>query len=59
VPSVGGMSLDDATATVEGAGLTVGRVTGPGDGRVLASWPLETTEVDVGSSVDLIMRPGG
>jgi serine/threonine protein kinase/beta-lactam-binding protein with PASTA domain len=59
VPSVGGMSLDDATATVEGAGLTVGRVTGPDDGRVLASWPLETTEVDVGSSVDLIMRPGG
>jgi serine/threonine-protein kinase len=59
VPSVGGMSLDDATATVEGAGLTIGRVTGPDDGRVVASWPLETTEVDVGSSVDLIMRPDG
>ena len=59
VPSVSGMTLDEATDALEDAGLSVGRVQGPEGGRVFATWPFESSEVESGSSVDLIMRPGG
>jgi beta-lactam-binding protein with PASTA domain len=58
VPDVGGMRLDEATEAIEDAGLTVGDVHGPRDGRVLAAWPLEGSEVEGGTPVDLVMRPG-
>jgi serine/threonine-protein kinase len=57
VPTVGGMTLDEATQAIEGEGLSVGRVQGPDGGRVFLTWPLEGSEVEAGSSVDLIMRP--
>jgi serine/threonine-protein kinase len=57
VPTVGGMTLDEATEAIEGEGLSVGRVRGPDDGRVFLTWPLEGSEVGAGSSVDLMMRP--
>lgn len=57
VPDVEGQSLDDATATLEDEGLRVGGVDGPGDGVVAATVPLDDTEVDRGTAVDLIMRP--
>jgi serine/threonine-protein kinase len=59
VPAVSGMTLDEATDAIEGAGLAVGRVQGPEGGRVFATWPFESSEVESGSSVDIIMRPGG
>lgn len=58
VPDVNGMSLDDATEAIEDAGLSVGQVVGPNGGSVLATWPFEGQEVEIGSSVDLVMRPG-
>jgi eukaryotic-like serine/threonine-protein kinase len=57
VPTVGGMTLDEATEAIEDEGLSVGRVRGPDDGRVFLTWPLEGSEVGAGSSVDLMMRP--
>jgi beta-lactam-binding protein with PASTA domain/tRNA A-37 threonylcarbamoyl transferase component Bud32 len=57
VPTVGGMTLDEATQAIEGEGLSVGRVRGPDGGRVFLTWPLEGSEVGAGSSVDLMMRP--
>ncbi|MGH9110897.1 MAG: protein kinase domain-containing protein [Acidimicrobiales bacterium] len=57
VPVVEGQSLDDATAALEDEGLRVGRVVGPGDGVVAATVPLDNTEVDRDTAVDLIMRP--
>ena len=58
VPNVVGDSLEDATEALEDAGLQVGDVTGPREGRVLATWPFENMEVSEGSTVDLVMRPG-
>jgi eukaryotic-like serine/threonine-protein kinase len=58
VPNVNGMSLDDATEAFEDVGLSVGQVVGPNGGSVLATWPFEGQEVEIGSSVDLVMRPG-
>jgi serine/threonine-protein kinase len=57
VPNVSGMTLEEATDELEDEGLSVGSVQGPGDGRVFLTWPFEGSEVDGGSSVDLIMRP--
>jgi eukaryotic-like serine/threonine-protein kinase len=57
VPELRGDSLEDATAALEDVGLTVGQVTGPGDGRVLGTWPLEGSEVSSGTPVALMMRP--
>jgi len=57
VPELRGESLEDATEALEELGLTVGQVTGPGDGRVVASWPLEGSEVSSGTQVALVMRP--
>ena len=58
VPDLEGKSLDDATEAIEDAGLTVGSVIGPEGGRVMTSWPFEGTEVESGSTVDLVLRPG-
>ncbi len=58
VPDVEGEKLDDAIEAIEEAGLTVGSVIGPEGGRVMASWPFEGTEVEAGSTVDLVLRPG-
>ncbi len=58
VPDVNGMRLDEATDALEDAGLTVGDVHGPQDGRVLTAWPLEGSDVEGGTPVDLVMRPG-
>jgi eukaryotic-like serine/threonine-protein kinase len=57
VPELRGDSLEEATATLEEVGLTVGQVTGPGDGRVIGTWPLEGSEVTSGTPVALMMRP--
>jgi serine/threonine-protein kinase len=59
VPDLNGEKLNDATELIEEAGLTVGTVVGPDDGRVWATWPFEGTEVETGSTVDLVLRPGG
>jgi beta-lactam-binding protein with PASTA domain len=56
VPDVEGESLEDATAVLEDEGLSVGIVVGPGDGVVAATVPLDDTEVDLGTTVDLIMK---
>jgi serine/threonine-protein kinase len=56
VPDVEGENLEDATAVLEDEGLSVGSVDGPGDGVVAASVPLDDTEVDLGTTVDLIMK---
>ena len=58
VPELRGDSLEEATEELAERGLTVGEVTGPGDGRVLGSWPLEGSEVSSGTAVALVMRPG-
>jgi serine/threonine-protein kinase len=58
VPQISGMSLDDARSTLEGAGLSVGRVIGDDDGTVLFTAPGAGSEVDVGTDVDLIMAGG-
>ena len=58
VPEVEGKKLDRAIEAIEAAGLTVGSVVGPEGGRVLTSWPFEGTEVESGSTVDLVLRPG-
>ena len=57
VPRLRGDSLEEATEELEQQGLTVGEVTGPTDGRVLGTWPLEGTEVTSGTPVSLVMRP--
>ena len=58
MPDVEGEKLDDAIEAIEDAGLTVGSVIGPERGRVMASWPFAGTEVEAGSTVDLVLRPG-
>jgi eukaryotic-like serine/threonine-protein kinase len=58
VPEVSGMSLDDARATLEQAGLAVGRVIGSDNGNVVFTAPGAGSEVDVGSEVSLIMAGG-
>jgi beta-lactam-binding protein with PASTA domain/tRNA A-37 threonylcarbamoyl transferase component Bud32 len=58
VPDVSGDKLDQATEAIEDAGLTVGTVVGPEDGRVWTTWPFAGDEVESGSTVDLVLRPG-
>ncbi|HET6952164.1 MAG TPA: PASTA domain-containing protein [Acidimicrobiales bacterium] len=58
VPSVVGMSVDEARAQIEGAGLTLGRVLGPDDGVVLLTVPGTGTQMELGGTVDLVMRRG-
>ncbi len=56
VPDVTGMELDEATEVLEDAGLSVGRVRGRDEGVVYLTWPFAGSEVEAGSSVDLVMR---
>jgi serine/threonine-protein kinase len=56
VPDVEGESLEEAAAVLEDEGLSVGSVAGPDDGVVAATVPLDDTEVDLGTTVDLIMK---
>ncbi|HEY7072530.1 MAG TPA: PASTA domain-containing protein [Acidimicrobiales bacterium] len=58
VPQVSGMSLDDARATLEGAGLAAGRVIGDENGTVLFTAPGAGSDVDVGTEVTVIMAGG-
>ncbi|HZM32122.1 MAG TPA: PASTA domain-containing protein [Acidimicrobiales bacterium] len=59
VPQVTGMTIEEARAEVERAGLTVGNVLGPNRGRVLFTAPGAGSEVDLGTAVTLITRPRG
>jgi serine/threonine-protein kinase len=56
VPRLRGDTLEEATEELEALGLTVGQVSGPVDGRVAGTWPLEGTEVTSGTPVSLDMR---
>jgi beta-lactam-binding protein with PASTA domain len=58
VPDVEGLSAEEARAAVEGAGLTVDNVLGPDDGIVFMTVPGTGAQMEVGASVDLIMRRG-
>lgn len=58
VPSVQGMSLDEARATLQAAGLDVGRVLGPDRATVQFTAPGAGSEVDVGTEVTVIMFGG-
>ncbi|MFN2606890.1 MAG: PASTA domain-containing protein [Acidimicrobiales bacterium] len=55
VPSVGGLSVGDASAKLQAAGLKVGNVYGPPGGRVFLSTPGSGTKVKTGSSVSLFI----
>jgi serine/threonine-protein kinase len=56
VPNVVGLSLADATAQLNGAGLAVGDVAGPQDGKVQASGPSAGTVLKRNSIVNLLMQ---
>jgi eukaryotic-like serine/threonine-protein kinase len=56
VPQVTGMTIEEARAEIEGAGLTVDNVLGPQRGRVLFTAPGAGSEVDLGTGVTLITR---
>jgi serine/threonine-protein kinase len=63
VPSVRGLSEADATARIEGANLTVGSVETKDDpdideGRVIETFPAESTELKGGESVVLYISTG-
>ena len=64
VPSLVGMSLEEATAALKEAKLKVGEVTEEDsdeaeDGEVLQQFPAAGRELDVGSEVDLVVAAGG
>jgi beta-lactam-binding protein with PASTA domain/serine/threonine protein kinase len=56
VPSVSGLTLDQATAAIERAGLTVGEVFGPANGRPFDTNPSPGTTVKRGTTVDIYLR---
>jgi beta-lactam-binding protein with PASTA domain/tRNA A-37 threonylcarbamoyl transferase component Bud32 len=56
IPDVGGMSLEEAVAAIEGAGLTVGDAFGPANGRPFATDPEAGTQVKRGATVDIYLR---
>ena len=56
VPKVDGLSLDEAISALEGAGLTVGDVSGPARGRPYVTDPPAGTEVKRGATVDIYLR---
>jgi eukaryotic-like serine/threonine-protein kinase len=58
VPSVSGMTLDQARATLQANGLDVGRVIGPERGTVVFTAPGTGSEVDVGTEVAVVMSGG-
>ena len=56
VPKVEGLSLDEAIERLEGAGLTVGDVSGPARGEPYVTDPPEGTTVKRGTTVDIYLR---
>jgi eukaryotic-like serine/threonine-protein kinase len=56
VPGVSGLTLDQATAALERAGLTVGEVFGPANGRPFDTNPSPGTSVKRGTTVDIYLR---
>ena len=56
VPSVQGMTLDQATAALAQAGLTVGDVFGPANGRPFSTNPETGASVKRGTTVDIYLR---
>jgi serine/threonine-protein kinase len=56
VPSVAGMSLDEARATLQANGLDVGHVFGRDEGTVVFTAPGAGSEVDVGTEVAVVME---
>jgi serine/threonine-protein kinase len=56
VPDVKGRSLDEAVATLEAAGLTVGDAFGPANGRPFDTDPPKGTKVRRGTTVDIYLR---
>ncbi len=56
VPNVIGMSLADATTQLNGAGLAVGDVAGPQDGKVQATGPSAGAVLKRNSVVNLLMQ---
>jgi serine/threonine-protein kinase len=55
VPSLGGLSVPEATAKLEAAGLKVGGVYGPAGGKVFLTTPGAGAKVKSGSSVGLFI----
>ncbi|MDO5618466.1 protein kinase domain-containing protein [Kocuria sp.] len=62
VPSIEGVSQDEATSRLENAGLSAGQITtefsDSAEGTVIAVSPVVSTKVDEGSSVDLTVSAG-
>jgi beta-lactam-binding protein with PASTA domain/tRNA A-37 threonylcarbamoyl transferase component Bud32 len=58
VPSVTGMTLDQARATLQANGLEAGRVIGSDRGTVLFTLPGAGSEVDLGTRVDIVTNGG-
>jgi serine/threonine-protein kinase len=56
VPNVNGQTVDQATATMRSAGLSVGNVFGPPDKKVFTTDPPAGTSVKRGSSVNLYTK---
>jgi serine/threonine protein kinase/beta-lactam-binding protein with PASTA domain len=56
VPSVKGLSLQQAISTLEGAGLTVGDVFGPAKGQPFTTSPDAGTSVKRGTKVDIYLK---
>jgi serine/threonine-protein kinase len=56
VPSVDGMSLEEAVQALEGAGLVVGDAFGPAKGDPFLTDPPAGTEVRRGATVDIYLR---
>jgi serine/threonine-protein kinase len=56
VPAVKGLSMDQAIAAIEGAGLTVGDVFGPAKGKPFATQPEAGTSVKRGTKVDIYLK---
>jgi eukaryotic-like serine/threonine-protein kinase len=56
VPAVTGLTLDQATARLEEAGLAVGEVFGPANGRPFSTSPEAGASVKRGTTVDIYLR---
>jgi serine/threonine-protein kinase len=56
VPNVAGMNLNQATAALERAGLTVGEVHGPANGQPFITNPEAGASVKRGTTVDIYLR---
>ena len=55
VPSLNGLTVDDAKAKLAAVGLTLGGTYGPGGGKVFLATPSAGTKVKPGSSVDVFI----